>query len=68
MILYHNMLLEQIDKVERGEDPMGTIRDPAQNEPWVQVRREGESSKMVQSGFAPGPGDPVFGGTVWSRQ
>jgi len=40
VILYHKMLLEEIEKVERGEDPLGTIRDSAVNEPWIQIRRE----------------------------
>ena len=40
VILYHNMLLENIAKMERGEDPMGVIRDPAKNEPFVEVKRE----------------------------
>jgi 5,5'-dehydrodivanillate O-demethylase len=40
IILYHNLLLENIAKVERGEDPMGVIRDPAKNEPFVEVKRE----------------------------
>jgi hypothetical protein len=34
------LLLEQIDKVERGEDPMGVIRDPTKNEPFVSIARE----------------------------
>ena len=28
VLLYHNLLLENIEKVERGEDPMAVIRDP----------------------------------------
>ncbi len=40
IILYHKLILENIEKVERGEDPMGIIRDPAKNEPWVEVKRE----------------------------
>ena len=32
VILYHNLLLDSIDRVERGEDPMGVIRDGAKNE------------------------------------
>jgi len=40
VILYHKLLLENIEKVERGEDPMAVIRDPGQNEPWVEVKRE----------------------------
>ena len=40
IILYRNLLLEQIEKVERGEDPMGVIRDPARNEPYIAIARE----------------------------
>src|SRR5207253_5782950 len=35
VILFRNLLLEQIEKVERGEDPLGVIRDPARNEPFI---------------------------------
>jgi hypothetical protein len=40
VILYRNLLMEQIEKVERGEDPMGVIRDPAKNEPHIAIARE----------------------------
>ena len=40
MILYHKLLFENIKRVERGLDPMGTIRDPAENEPMVNLHRE----------------------------
>jgi 5,5'-dehydrodivanillate O-demethylase len=40
VILFRNLLLEQIEKVERGEDPMGVIRDRAKNEPYVNIARE----------------------------
>ena len=52
--LYHNLILENIDKVERGEDPMGTVRDSAKNHPYIAFRRESESKKMLQSGWVPG--------------
>jgi 5,5'-dehydrodivanillate O-demethylase len=32
VILFRNMLKRELAKVERGEDPMGTIRDPARND------------------------------------
>ncbi|HYY88812.1 MAG TPA: hypothetical protein VFA49_08450, partial [Chloroflexota bacterium] len=41
VILFRNVILEQIEKVERGEDPMGVIRDPGKNEPYIQIAREG---------------------------
>jgi 5,5'-dehydrodivanillate O-demethylase len=40
IILYHKLILDNIEKVERGEDPMGIVRDPAKNEPWIEVKRE----------------------------
>lgn len=40
IILFHKMLLENMAKVERGEDPIGVIRDPAKNEPFISVKRE----------------------------
>lgn len=35
--LYRRTLLEQLDRVERGEDPLGVIRDPARNAPWIEL-------------------------------
>jgi 5,5'-dehydrodivanillate O-demethylase oxygenase subunit len=40
VILFRNLLDEQIGKVERGEDPIGVIRDPASNDPYIQIGRE----------------------------
>jgi len=40
VILYHKLLVESMDKVERGEDPLGIIRDPAENEPKIVIPRE----------------------------
>ena len=49
VILYHRLLMENAAKVERGEDPMFTIRDPEENMPFIHVEREHESSKMLTS-------------------
>jgi len=46
VILYHNLIMESIDKVERGEDPMGVVRDESKNTPWIPLRRERASRKM----------------------
>ncbi len=40
VVLYHNLLLEQIEKVERGEDPLAVVRDPEVNEPYIVIARE----------------------------
>jgi 5,5'-dehydrodivanillate O-demethylase len=46
VILYRNMLLEQMDRVARGEDPIAVIRDPAKNTPFVQIQREREPFRV----------------------
>jgi 5,5'-dehydrodivanillate O-demethylase len=53
VILYHNLLLENAEKVARGEDPMFTIRDPDENEPYIHFERERDSAKMVTRGVEP---------------
>lgn len=40
VLLFRKLLSENIEKVERGEDPMGLIRDPARNEPMLPIARE----------------------------
>lgn len=35
--LYRRTLLEEVAKVERGEDPRGVIRDPAKNTPFIEL-------------------------------
>ena len=40
IILYRSLLMEQIEKVERGKEPLGVIRDSAKNEPMIEIRRE----------------------------
>jgi 5,5'-dehydrodivanillate O-demethylase len=39
ILLYRKLLLENMEKVERGEEPMGVIRDPAVNEPMIAIAR-----------------------------
>lgn len=53
VILYHNLLLENIEKVQRGEDPMFVIRDEAKNTPHIHVERERDSAKMITRGVEP---------------
>ncbi len=40
VVLYHKLLLEQLDRMERGLDPMAVIRDRAENEPMIRINRE----------------------------
>ena len=51
VILYHKLLDEQMDRVERGEDPMAVIRDPEENEPWIDIRRERRAYNAFQSQY-----------------
>jgi 5,5'-dehydrodivanillate O-demethylase len=46
IILYRKLLVENLKRVERGEDPMGIIRDPADNEPMVELAREHNGDGM----------------------
>jgi 5,5'-dehydrodivanillate O-demethylase len=43
IILYRQALDEHIELVQRGEDPPGVIRDPAENEPMIVIPREGKA-------------------------
>ena len=53
VILYHNLILENIAKVERGEDPMGVIRDAARNTPYIELKRERSSNKLERINRVP---------------
>ena len=44
VVLYRTTLLQQMEAVERGEDPMGVIRDSAKNTPWITLPIEPEIS------------------------
>ena len=41
--------LENVELVARGEE-MGVIRDPSTNSPFIPLRVERASAKMIQSG------------------
>ncbi len=51
ILLYRKTLLEQIEKVERGEEPLGTIRDAAKNEPMIEIEREDFALKILDVRF-----------------
>lgn len=53
VILYHRLLLENAEKVQRGEDPMFTIRDEDVNLPYIHFERERDSAKMISRGLEP---------------
>jgi 5,5'-dehydrodivanillate O-demethylase len=40
VILYRRLLDEQVAAIDRGDDPLGVIRDPARNQPCVEIPRE----------------------------
>jgi 5,5'-dehydrodivanillate O-demethylase len=40
VILLRQVLHEQLARVERGEDPLGVVRDPAKNHPLIPIPRE----------------------------
>lgn len=49
VILYRQVLLEQIEKVARGEDPLGVVRDAAQNQPMIVIPRESKAHFTFKS-------------------
>ncbi|MEA2902710.1 MAG: 5,5-dehydrodivanillate O-demethylase oxygenase subunit [Alphaproteobacteria bacterium] len=51
VVLYRKMLLEQAERVERGEEPMAVIRDRAENEPMINIRRERRAWQAFQSQY-----------------
>ncbi len=44
--LYRKLLFENMERVKRGEDPMGLVRDPVKNEPMIQVVPPHERPKV----------------------
>ncbi len=54
VILYRNLLFEQLTRVERGEEPMAIVRDVSKNTPWIQVHRETAAFRVA------GGNDDVF--------
>jgi 5,5'-dehydrodivanillate O-demethylase oxygenase subunit len=45
VIIYHKLLFENLARIERGEDPLGIVRDRAENEPMIDINR-------VDAGYA----------------
>jgi 5,5'-dehydrodivanillate O-demethylase len=46
VVLYHNLLLEQIELVARGGDPMGVVRDPEKNNPMIRIQLERKAKEI----------------------
>jgi 5,5'-dehydrodivanillate O-demethylase oxygenase subunit len=40
VVMFRRMLLENIEKVQSGETPLGVIRDASVNEPMIKINRE----------------------------
>ncbi|HLQ33007.1 MAG TPA: Rieske 2Fe-2S domain-containing protein [Chloroflexota bacterium] len=55
LILFRKLLQEQLEKVGRGEDPMGVIRDPAKNNPMLNVPRERQAFFTHTGGMVDSP-------------
>lgn len=53
IILFRKIIEEQLEKIERGEDPIGVIRDRAINEPFIRIRRERVGYQAFQSQYEP---------------
>jgi 5,5'-dehydrodivanillate O-demethylase len=51
VIMYHKLLAENMERVERGEEPMALIWDPADNEPMVDIRRESTGMRAFQNKY-----------------
>jgi 5,5'-dehydrodivanillate O-demethylase len=51
VILCYKMLDEEMDKVSRGKDPLGTIRDRALNEPMINLHREAKALTPFDSKY-----------------
>ena len=51
IIMFRKMIEEQMEKIERGEDPIGVVRDRAINEPFIRIRREKKGYEAFQSKY-----------------
>jgi len=58
IILYRSLLLEQVERVERGEEPLGVIRDPAANA-VIPIPMEGPQHSAIGERL-PGREPPLF--------
>ncbi|HLG74456.1 MAG TPA: Rieske 2Fe-2S domain-containing protein [Chloroflexota bacterium] len=60
LIMFRKLLDEQIARVQRGEDPIGVVRDPAKNTPFLEVPRERKAFFTHTGGMVDAPDeDPL---------
>jgi 5,5'-dehydrodivanillate O-demethylase len=48
VILYRGLLMREMERAARGEDPLGVLRDPAKNEPMIRIPREGQALRAFE--------------------
>src|SRR5262249_23618640 len=58
VILLRRLWEEQIERLARGEDPLGVVRDPATNFPMIELPREGRAF-YVAGGYVNSSADLV---------
>ena len=61
VVLYRRVLLEQLDRIARGEDPLGVVRDEAKNTPFIELPLE----KHVHYSLA---GVAAYQGVTWDEE
>jgi len=44
--LYRKLLIENMERIQWGEDPLGTVCDPVKNEPMIRVVRPHERPQV----------------------
>jgi 5,5'-dehydrodivanillate O-demethylase len=57
--VYYKLLLDQIETAERGDDPMGVVRDEARNQPFIRIPWE----ERAKESFYPDGRGPEY----WAR-
>jgi 5,5'-dehydrodivanillate O-demethylase len=67
VMLYHSMLLEQMETALRGDDPMGVVRDRLKNEPFIQIKWEDRAKEVFWPGGR-GVRDPEWAKPVMVRE
>jgi 5,5'-dehydrodivanillate O-demethylase len=50
IVLYHNLLLANIETALRGDDPMGVVRDRSRNEPYIAIKWEDRAKEAFWPG------------------